>query len=81
MMNRSNRPRLFFTGTGKSSLKRPSISSFDSMWLDIPAPSNSSNVLNVLRDLMVANLEHNGNISRSLQEEAAKFRPLLALLD
>jgi hypothetical protein len=37
--------------------------------------------LSVLRDLMVASVREDGNLSRSLQDEASKLRPLLALLE
>ena len=81
-MNHRPRPQLLFAGTPKSALRRASGSSLDSLWLDSAAPAApSSSVLSVLRDLMVASVGEDGQLSRTLQEEASKLRPLLALLE
>lgn len=73
--------RLLFTSTPKSSIKRPSSSAIDSLWLDVTlaAGHTSSNILSKLRDVMDSRA--GGSLNRSLQEEAKGLRPLLALLD
>lgn len=76
-----NRPRLLLNGTPKSALKRASAAALDSMWLEagLVGASASTSILTKLRDVM--DLRGDGNINRSLQEEANRLRPLLALLD